>query len=62
MRPNDLLIINRSMPYVIGMPALVVVSGNFQIQVISPEFLKNHNPDYGDFIWGMVQSIVRELR
>jgi stress-induced morphogen len=61
MQPKDLLIVDRSLEHKAGKPALVVVNGNFQIQIISPEFLKRQDPDKGDFIWGMVQTIVREL-
>jgi hypothetical protein len=61
MRPNDLMIVNRALPYTAGKPALVVVKGQFQVQVLSPEFIQQHEPESGDFIWGMVQTIVREL-
>lgn len=61
MKPDDYLIVNRALPHAVGKPAMVVVNGNFQVQIVSEEFLKNADPDNGDFIWGMVQSIVREL-
>ena len=61
MKPDDLTIVNRALPHQAGKPALVVIQGNFQVQIVSEEFLKNADPENGDFIWGMVQSIVREL-
>lgn len=61
MKPDDLVIVNRALPYTVGKPALVVINGNFQVQILSDEFLKSNDPDSGDFIWGMIQSIVREL-
>lgn len=61
MKPDDLVIVNRALPHLAGKPALVVVKGHFQVQIVSEEFLKNADPESGDFIWGMIQSIVREL-
>jgi hypothetical protein len=61
MKPEDLVIVNRALPHCLGKPALVVVDGDFQVQILSEEFLQKNDPDNGDFIWGMIQSIVREL-
>lgn len=61
LKARDLLIVNRDLPFAVGKIALVVVKNRFQIQEVTEEFLNRHDPDAGDFIWGMVQTVVREL-
>jgi hypothetical protein len=60
-RPGDKLIINRALPHRPHQLALVVIRGKFSVQIVTEEFFKNQNPDSGDFIWGMVQTMIREL-
>ena len=61
LRPGDKIIVNRSMPHRIDRLALVVINGCFQIQLVTQDFLNRHDPENGDFIWGMIQTVVREL-
>lgn len=60
--PGDILVIDKSLPLIKDKLAVVVVKGKFVIDLVSEEFLKRHDPENGDFIWGMVKTIVRELR
>lgn len=61
MRAGDKVIINRALPPQVGLPALVVIRGKFEVQIVTQEFLDKQEPDSGDFIWGMVQTVIREL-
>ena len=61
LKPGDKIIINRAMPHQIDKLALVVIKGKFQVQIVTQEFLNAHDPESGDFIWGMIQTVVREL-
>ncbi len=55
------MIVNRALPFQIEKLALVVIKGEFEVQLVSQEFLDAHEPESGNFIWGMIQTIIREL-
>jgi hypothetical protein len=59
--PGDKVIVNRALPFQINRPALVVIKGKFEVQIVTQEFLDAHEPEAGNFIWGMIQTIIREL-
>lgn len=60
--PGDILVVDKNLPLVKDKLAVIVVKGKFAIDLVSEEFLNKHDPEKGDFIWGMVKTIVRELR
>jgi DNA polymerase V len=59
---KDKLIIDRALKPLKGELVLLVVNGEFKLTHYLPELLKNQDPDVGDFIWGVVTTILRELR
>jgi SOS-response transcriptional repressor LexA len=60
--PGDFLVVDKNLPLMKGKLALLVVNNKFHIDLVNEEFLKNHDPENGNFIWGMVKTIVRELK
>lgn len=60
--PGDFLVVDKSLPLVKDKLAVLVVKGKFCIDLVSEDFLRSHDPENGNFIWGMVKTIVRELR
>jgi SOS-response transcriptional repressor LexA len=60
--PGDLLVVDKSLPLEKEKLAVVVVNGKFRIDMVSEEFLRHHDPESGDFIWGMVKTAVREFK
>lgn len=60
--PGDFLVVDKSLPLAKDKLAVLVVKGKFCIDIVSEEFLKMNDPEKGDFIWGMVKTIVRELK
>lgn len=61
LNPGDKIIVNRALPFQVGRPALVVINGKFRVEIVTQEFMDDHEPDSGDFIWGMVQTVIKEL-
>lgn len=61
LSPGDVLVIDRDLPHIKDKLALVVRNGKFTIERVSPELIQNHDPENGDFIWGMVRALVREV-
>lgn len=59
---GDKLIIDRALKPLKGDLVLLVVNGEFKLTHYLPELLKNQDPDVGDFIWGVVTTILRELK
>lgn len=60
--PGDFLVVDKNLPLAKDKLAVLVVKGKFAIDIVSEEFLKHNDPENGDFIWGMVKTIVRELK
>ncbi len=59
--PGDILVIDRNLPHEKDKLALVVRKGKFAIERVSPVLIQNDDPENGDFIWGMVKALVREV-
>ena len=59
--PGDVLVVDRNLPYQEGKLALVVRDGKFAIERLLSEFIRKHDPENGDFIFGMVRAMVREV-
>ncbi|MBA2405000.1 MAG: hypothetical protein H0V66_09535, partial [Bdellovibrionales bacterium] len=62
IKAGDKFIIDRALKPQKGELVLLVVSGEFKFTHFSPEQLKNQDPDSGDIVWGVVTTILRELR
>lgn len=60
--PGDILVVDKNLPLEKEKLAVLVVKGKFTIDLVSEDFLKAHDPENGNFIWGMVKTIVRELK
>ena len=60
--PGDILVVDKNLPLVKGRLAVLVVKGKFRIDFVTEDFLRKHDPENGDFIWGMINTVVRELR
>lgn len=59
--PGDFLVIDRGLPHERGKLALVVRAGRFALERVDEELLRKNDPESGDFIWGMVRALVREV-
>lgn len=59
--PGDVLVVDRNLAHVKDKLALVVRSGKFTIERVSEELIKHNDPENGDFIWGMIRALVREI-
>lgn len=62
IKAGDKFIIDRALKPRKGELVLLVVGGEFKFAHYSPELLKNQDPDCGDLLWGVVATILRELR
>lgn len=62
LMPGDFLVVDKGLPLKTGQLAVMVIKGKFCLNLVSEEFLKQHDPENGDFIWGIVKTVVRELR
>lgn len=59
--PGDLIVVDRSSSHVAGQLALVVRNGKFAVERLVPEFIRKNDPENGDFIFGMITAMVREV-
>jgi SOS-response transcriptional repressor LexA len=59
--PGDVLVVDRNLPHEKEKLALVVRKGKFTVERVSEELIQNNDPENGDFIWGMVRALVREV-
>lgn len=62
IKSKDKFIIDRALKPLRGELVLLVVNGEFKLSHFLPEQLKNDNPDTGDFIWGVITTLLREFR
>lgn len=62
LAPGDILVVDKNLELQKDKLAVLVVKGKFCIDYVSEEFLKGHDPENGNFIWGMVRTVVRELK
>ncbi len=62
IKSGDKFVIDRALTPQKGELVLLVVRGEFKFTHYMPEQLKNQDPDSGDFIWGVVTTLLRELR
>ena len=62
IKNKDKFVIDRALKPQKGELVLLVVNGEFKFTYFLPAQLKNENPDSGDFIWGVVTTLLREFR
>ncbi len=62
IQKGDKLLIDRSLTPREGQLVLLVQSSEFRLQNYSKKILQGHDPEVGDFIWGVVTTLLRELR
>src|SRR5690242_9215572 len=61
LNPGDVIVVDRNLPHVKDKLALVVRNGKFTVERTTEELIKNNDPENGDFIWGMIRALVREV-
>ena len=59
--PGDLLVIDRSLPLEKDQLAVIVRQNKFAIEKVTETMIRNNDPENGDFIWGMIRAVVREI-
>ncbi len=60
--PGDILVVNKNLALEKNKLAVMVVNGKFTINVVTEEFIQKNDPENGNFVWGMIQNVVRELK
>lgn len=60
--PGDILVVDKNLPLMKDKLAVIVVKGKFAIDIVTADFIKKNDPENGDFIWGMIKTIVRDLK
>lgn len=60
--PGDILVVNKNLPLEKNKLGVLVVNGRFAIDMVTEDFIQKHDPENGDFVWGMIQHVVRELK
>lgn len=58
--PGDILVVDRALPLTVGKLAVVVRKNRFTVERVGEELLSSHDPESGDFVWGMIRALVRE--
>jgi hypothetical protein len=58
---GDKLLIDRSLRPKEGQLCLLVISNQFQLQKFSWKMIANQDPETGDFLWGVVTTLLREF-
>ncbi len=59
--PGDVLVIDRNLPHTKDKLGVVVRNGKFTVERVTSELMGKNDPDNGDFIWGMIRALVREV-
>lgn len=60
--PGDILVVNKNLALQKNRLAVLVVNGKFTIDLVTEDFIKKNDPENGNFVWGMIQHIVREMK
>jgi DNA polymerase V len=58
---GDKLLIDRSLSPKDGQLCLLVINNEFLLQKFSHKLIHNQNPESGDFVWGVVTTLIREF-
>lgn len=62
VRPKDRLIIDRSLTPKEGQLVLLVIKNQFEICLFSRKMLEGQDSESGDFVWGVVTTLLREFK
>ncbi len=60
--PGDILVVNKNLQLQKNKLGVLVVNGKFCIDIVTEEFIRQNDPENGNFVWGMIQTVVREFR
>ena len=60
--PVDILVVNKNLQLQKNKLGVLVVNGKFCIDIVTEEFIRQNDPENGNFVWGMIQTVVREFR
>ncbi len=60
--PGDILVVNKNLALQKNKLGVLVVNGKFAIDIVTEDFIKKNDPENGNFVWGMIQTVVRELK
>jgi DNA polymerase V len=62
IRKGDKFIIDRSLHPREGQLVLLVIRNEFQVQRFSRKLLEGQDPESGDFVWGVITTLLREFK
>lgn len=62
IKKGDKLLIDRSMTPKEGQLVLLVISNQFTLREFTWKMLEGHDPETGDFVWGVVTTLMREFK
>lgn len=62
LKSGDKLILNRSLIPHEDQLVLLVIKNEFKLGAFSTAQLKDQDPETGDFVWGVVTTLLRELK
>lgn len=61
IRKGDKLLVDRSLRPGEGQLVLLVLKNEFILQKFTRTMLQNQDPETGDFVWGVVTTLLREF-
>lgn len=59
--PKDRLIINRALSPREGQMVVLVLKNEFSVARFSSKLFQNQDSETGDFVWGVITTIIRDL-
>lgn len=61
LKKGDKLLIDRSLTPKEGQLVLLVLSNQFRLKQFSWKMLEGQDPETGDFVWGVITTLLREF-
>lgn len=58
---GDILVVDRNLPHEKDKLAIIVRQNKFAVEKVTDVMIRTDDPDKGDFIWGMIRAVVREV-
>lgn len=62
IRTGDKLLIDRSLTPREGQLVLLVINNQFVLRLFSWHLLQGQDPETGDFVWGVITTLIREFK
>jgi DNA polymerase V len=62
IQKGDKFLIDRSLKPRDGQLVLLVLNNEFQLQRFSRKMLQGQDPESGDFVWGVITTLLREYK